>query len=433
VKLLPNPRSLPWYTLAASVLVCFGVWRWAEAILLPSNTHAAQTKGVPIGNNSDLYPRWLGTRELLLHHRDPYGAEVTREIQIGFYGRPIDPLNPRDRPFRESFVYPLYVVFFMAPAAALPFALAVDLFQWLLLFALAVSVPLWMYAVGFRPGRVVAVSGMVLVISSLPAVMEFHMQNLAGLVIFFLAAAAASAVRNWLALSGFLLALATTKPDISGLMIIWLLLWACGRWRERKRLVWSFVGTMAALFMAAEMLSPHWVGRFLTAVREYPRYGGDPSILQVFLPSALARLTAAALLCFLFVMCWRWRKAPAGTAEFGWALACVASVTLAVLPKLAAYNQPLLIPALLVLLEHREAISKARLFSRALTKGVLACLLWQWGTALILALGSLLISPSRLQVAAGVPEYTLLALPPITLLAVLANVGAGVHARAAST
>lgn len=421
----------PWFALTASLLVCLGVWRWAETILIPSNTQVAQTKKIPIGNNSDLYPRWLGTRELLLHHRDPYGAEVTREIQIGFYGRPIDPLNPRDFPFRESFVYPVYVAFLMAPAATLPFALAAQVFRWLLLFALALSVPLWMHAVGFRPRRLLAFTGMVLAVSSLPAVMEFHMQNLAALVILFLAAAAAAAARNWLALSGFLLALATTRPDISLLMIAWLLLWATGRWRERKRLVWSFAATMAALFIGSEMVSPHWVGKFLMAVREYPKHGGDPIILQLFLP-VLAKLIAGALLCILSALCWRWRKAPAGTTQFGWALAWVASVTLAVIPKLAAYNQPLLIPALLVLLVHREAIWKARLLPRALAKGVLMCLLWQWGTAVILALCSLLVQPSSLQIAAGVPEYTLLALPPITLLAVVANVGARVPARAAS-
>jgi hypothetical protein len=101
-------------------------------------------------------------------------------------------------------------------------------------------------------------------------------------------------------------------------------------------------------------------------------------------------------------------------------MAWLATVTLAVIPKLAAYNQPLLMPALLVLLAHRRVILKGFL-PRVLTKGVLACLLWQWVTAAILAVGSLLLGPSRIRVAAGVPEYTLLALPPLTLLAVVAT------------
>jgi len=29
-------------------------------------------------------------RELLLHHRDPYGAEVSREIQVAYYGHALD-------------------------------------------------------------------------------------------------------------------------------------------------------------------------------------------------------------------------------------------------------------------------------------------------------------------------------------------------------
>src|ERR1700683_986511 len=36
---------------------------------------------------TDLYPRWYGARELLLHHRDPYSADVTREIQLAYEGR----------------------------------------------------------------------------------------------------------------------------------------------------------------------------------------------------------------------------------------------------------------------------------------------------------------------------------------------------------
>lgn len=43
--------------------------------------------GFPERNFSDLFPRWLGTRELLLHGRDPYSPEITGEIQQGYYGR----------------------------------------------------------------------------------------------------------------------------------------------------------------------------------------------------------------------------------------------------------------------------------------------------------------------------------------------------------
>jgi len=419
VKLDLAGRNGRWLVLAASLLVCFGVWRWAGTILVPEFTAQAVAKGRPIGNNSDLYPRWLGTRELLLHGRDPYGADVTRQIQIGYYGRQLDPKKPADPIDQVAFAYPLYVVFLLAPSVNLSFASAAAIFRWAQLLGTACSVPLWMYAIGFRPPRLLVFSGMILSISTFSAVQEFHMQNLSALVILLLSAAAAAAVHKWLWLSGFLLALSTIKPQISGLLILWFMLWAAGRWRERKHLVWSFVGTMTGLVGAAEAVSPHWIGRFLKAAAEYQSYAANPSILQALLPSLLATLLAATLVILLAFRCWRWRESAAGSTDFGWALAWVSAVTLTILPKLAAYNQPLLILALLVLVANYEFIGKAGLLPRAFIKAAFGCQIWQWVAALVLALASLPIPAARLHSAAEVPLYTWLSLTPITLLAVI--------------
>jgi hypothetical protein len=418
VKLGSDGRYVPHLVLAVSLLICFGVWRWAEGFAAPAYTAHALSEGKPIGNNSDLYPRWLGAREALLHGRDPYSAALTREFQTGFYGRPLNPQSPTDPTDQVAFAYPLYVIFLLAPTVTLPFRTAMEVFRWLLLGAIACSVPLWMYAIGFRPRRLLVVSGMVLAVSTFPAVQEFYMQNLTALVLLLLAAAAAALRRGWLVLSGFLVALSTIKPQLSGLLVLWLMLWAIGRWRERKRIVWSFVATMAVLLVASEWVSPHWIGRFLTAVQEYQAYAADPSILQALLPSVLAKAFSMALLVFLLALCWRWRKAPAGSQEFGWALAWASTVTLAVIPKLAAYNQLLLIPALLVLLAQRENIWRAGLVPRSLVKGAFACQAWQWTAALMLSLCSLLIPAAKLRSEAELPMYTSLASWPITLLAV---------------
>jgi Glycosyltransferase family 87 len=418
VKLNPQGRNFPPLVLAASLLVCFGMWRWAEDIAAPTYTAQALAEGRPIGNNSDLYPRWLGARELLLRGRDPYSAEVTREIQTGFYGRPLNPQSPSDPTDRVAFAYPLYVIFLFAPTVTLPFRTVLEMFRWLLLCAIGCSVPLWMYAVGFRARRLLVISGMVLAVGTFPAVQEFYLQNLTALVLLLLAGSAAATARGWLALSGFLLALSTIKPQLSGLLILWLVLWALGGWRERKWLIWSFVATIAVLLIASEVISPHWIARFLAATREYQAYAADPSIMQALLPSFLARLFSAALVGLLFALCWRWRKVPAGSEVFSWALAWVCTVTLAIIPKLAAYNQVLLIPAFLVLLAQREIIWKAGLIPRALVKCAFACQVWQWAAALTLSLSSLLIPAAKLRPAAQLPLYTSLASWPITLLAV---------------
>jgi hypothetical protein len=419
VRSSPKPSNWSWLALAASVLVCVGVWHWAQTILVPANTAKVIAAHRPIGNNSDLFARWLGARELLLHGRDPYSPEVTREIQTGFYGRPLDPANPSDPREQESFVYPLYVVFLLAPTVNLPFPVVAELFRWILLFSIALSAPLWMYAVGLRARWPVVVSAMLLAVGSYPSIEEYSQQNLTALVCLFLAAATASVVSNRLTLAGFLLAVSTVKPDTTLPVVLWLLAWALWS-RERRRLIWTFAATMAILWAAAQALSPGWPWRFLAAVRQYPRYGTDPSILQVLFPPLLAKLALAALVVFLCAVCWRWRKAAADSDGFGWMLALVTAATLVTIPKLAAYNQLLLIAPLLVLLRHRAQASG--LFARAFTKGAFACQIWQWSAALVLSILSLLVPPQRLLSLAQLPLCTWLALPPITLLGILISI-----------
>lgn len=403
--------------LIACLLVCFGVWRWAECILVPANTLAAQSKGIPIGNNSDLYPRWFGARELLLHHRDPYSAEVTAGIQRGFYGRELDPHNPSDPTDQVAFAYPVYVVFLLAPTLKLPFATVQTLSGWLLLFGIAASVPAWMYGMGLRARPLLVLSAMVLAISTYPAVLEFHMQNLAALVAILLAVAAAAATRNYFSFSGFLLALSTVKPQISALFMLTFLLWTTGNWRQRKRLVLSFAATLFALMLAGQIMLPHWIPEFVRAIRAYRTYATDPSILQFFFGPILSRIAAVALCWVPLVVSFRCRRCLVGSTNFGGVLAWAAIVTLIILP-VTVYNQVLIVPPLLLLLQRNKV---SGLLPRALTKVAFVCLGWQWMTAVILSICSLLISPGRLQFLARVPVWTLIALPPLTFLAIAAR------------
>ena len=120
------------FRLAFALLLAGSMWFYVQHVLIPHQQSEAALYGIPRGNLSDLYPRWLGARELLLHHRNPYSAEVTREIQAGYYGRPLDPALPHDPKDEQRFAYPAYVVFLLAPTITLPFAVAQKAFLWLL-------------------------------------------------------------------------------------------------------------------------------------------------------------------------------------------------------------------------------------------------------------------------------------------------------------
>src|SRR5205085_6307403 len=107
--------------LATAMLVCAGMWLYVDRVLIAHQKAESASLGIPRGNLSDLYPRWLGSRELLLHHRDPYSPEITREIQLGYYGRQLDPNRSNDPKDLQGFAYPVYVAFLLAPTVTSPF------------------------------------------------------------------------------------------------------------------------------------------------------------------------------------------------------------------------------------------------------------------------------------------------------------------------
>src|ERR1700722_18147 len=80
----------------ASLAVACSMWFYIDAILVRYQIADSAAHSRPRGNLSDLYPRWLGARELLLHGRNPYGNDITIEIQKGYFGRKLDPSLPND-------------------------------------------------------------------------------------------------------------------------------------------------------------------------------------------------------------------------------------------------------------------------------------------------------------------------------------------------
>lgn len=397
--------------LLLSVLMAAGVWFYVQRVLVPYQIADAAAHSRPRGSLSDLYPRWLGARELLLHHRDPYSPEITREIQIGYYGRPLDSNRPGDPKDEERFAYPVYVVFLLAPTVTVPFPVLRTVFKFALAVLVALSVLLWLHALGWRPPRTVLGILLVLTVGSFAAVQGIKLQQLSLLVAALLAAGAALLVSGQLFLAGVFLALATIKPQLIALLAAWLVLWTFSNWRERQNLFWGFLLSVLLLAGGGEYVLPGWIGRFAHGLVAYESYTGGHSLLD-----ELATRTGGALLTVLFLVstaatCWRLRRFPADSPAFRLAFALVLTVTVVVVPMVAPYNQLLLLPAVFVIVRSWRPLWTRNWLSRAACVIAAGIVFWPWLASLGLVLASLVLPAASVQRAWAVPLWTSLEIP----------------------
>ena len=407
--------------LLLALLFAGSMWFYVQRVLVPYQKADAAAHARPRGNLSDLYPRWLGSRELLLRHRNPYSAEVTRDIQAGYYGRPLDPNRagepgvdePKDQ---QGFAYPLHVVFLLAPTVGLPFPEVQAGFRWLLIALTLASIFLWLRVLRWRPSATVTAILIVLTFGSYAVVQGIKLQQLTLVVSALLAGCAAALVAGYFSFAGFLLALATIKPQLALPLAGWLLLWAVSDWKKRQVFAWSFGLTMAIFFAASEYVLPGWFGQFRAAVAAYRQYtGGAGSLLDVLATPVLGKILAAAAVLAVVIMGWKVRRASHDSEAFSTMLALVLAVTLVIVPSFAPYNQVLLLPAVfLIARSWKDLWGRDSLTRMACGLGLLV-VGWPWLASCGLMLASRFVSPSSLQRAWAVPLYTSLGIPLVVL------------------
>lgn len=386
-------------------------WFYVDRILRAQQIADAAVHSRPRGNLSDLYPRWLGARELLRHGRNPYSAEITHEIQQGYYGRPLDPARPDDPKDQQGFAYPAYVVFLLAPTVDLSFDAVQIGFRWLLVGLAAVSVLLWLRVLGWRASLGTALIFIVLMLGWLPMVQGIKLQQLSLLVAGLLAACGACLAGGWLVCAGGLLALATIKPQLTWPLVLWLLLWAVSEWRLRRRFVFGFGLVMLLLLGGAQLVLPGWLRMFIAAIGQYHRYTQNQSVL-VWLFGSLAGRTLEALSVFVCAICvWPLRREPATSQAFGRALGLVLALTVVIVPMFAPYNQVLLAPAILALVRSESSgdpVLPAIRLARAVG-GIL--LVWPWIATVGLSLTLVWLTPALRQRVWPVPFYSNFMMP----------------------
>ena len=395
-----------------ALLSAGSMWFYVRRVLVAHQLADAAALHRPRAILSDLYPRWLGARELLLHHRDPYSPEVTRDIQIGYYGRPLDPSRPNDPTDQQGFAYPVYVVFLLAPTIKLPFAVIQPVFRWLLVGLIATTLWAWMRFLQWRPSRPTWVTLLALTLGSFAAVQGILLQQLTVVVGALIAVCFVAVLDGQLLLGGILLAIATIKPQLVWPIAGWLSFWALSDWKERKGLVWGLGITATALIAGGEIVLPGWIGRFREAIVAYRQYTATQSVFERLTSPTIGTIINLFVLLALALVCWRMRKASLESAQFAITSSLVLAATVVIVSSVAPYNQILLLPAVLILLKNWSTLWSSSPLTRVASVIGSAFILWPWLSTLALLLASPLVPSETLQKAWAAPLYTSLAIPP---------------------
>jgi hypothetical protein len=388
--------------LSPSLALCLAVLGAASMVyyhqrwFLPRSNAALAARGLGSGHSfgNDFYPVWLSSRALLSRKQNPYSPEITKEIQIGLYGRPLDTHSAGNPADQRMFVHPVFTDLLFWPASLFPFnAVRIVVFCALLALTIA-SVPLWLQAMGWNlQWKWVAVI-LLLTLSSYSALEGLYAGQLGLLVAFLLAATLASMTREKFLLAGILLGLTMMKPQVTSLATLYLLLWASQDWPRRKNLIVGLLSTALVLVGTSLAVLPDWISSWLQSVLAYRRYTTPPLVREVvisFLPGRIAApltilLTVIAVAMSLLLI-WQNRKADLHSSRFWLTFSLLLSITTVVLlPGQAVYDHLILIPALFLIWRERHQLQNSAKVPRLLLGVAAIVFVWPWMTAFALLL-----------------------------------------------
>jgi hypothetical protein len=163
-----------------------------------------------------------------------------------------------------------------------------------------------------------------------------------------------------LVLSGILFALATVKPQLVIIPLVWMLLWSLTGWKERKGFVLGFGGAIALLILLGQAAVPGWPRFFLQGLLAYGNYTDSSGVLVILFGKTLGYLLTFTLIVPVIVIAYRARRVGSEEPGFLFTCALVFCAANSCQPWLAApFNQFLLIPALILLFRERALVQYA--------------------------------------------------------------------------
>lgn len=289
---------------------------------------------------TDLLPIYVGTG-IALHRHDPYSASVVQTIDQQYYGHTLSAGEAIARD-NMGFAYPLPIVLLFAPFAALPWKTACSLYFLLSLLSTILIAMIWPRVLGIRLPRPSLAILLLATLACWPTLWALRLENIVLSVSASVALGLYALQRDHRVAAGILVSLSSLKPQVSLLLVVWLILWAIST--RQRRFLASFTATSLLLLAGSFALLPRWISDWQEGLIQYQRYTRVRPILPLPLAAGLA-LTLAFVL-------FRNRNSAANSQAFRVSVAVCLSGMLSIAPFswTHTYDYILLAPACLLVL-----------------------------------------------------------------------------------
>lgn len=297
----------------------------------------------PGGN--DFLARWNGARYWLVKGISPYDEQVSRDTQLKIYGHLADPSKGEDK---SHFVYPLTSMIFFGPFGLLDYPLARALWMTLVelsMFFLAIvairladwKVPLW------KTGILIFFS--LLWYHSMRTIVLGQFASINALLIA-LALILIKSKQDFVA--GLVLSLSIAKPQMSFLILPYVLFWALSV--KRWEVWWGIFSGLIIQLGITLALMPDWLTQMIRQVLDYPSYTNTGSALSIIanaMPGVSRQVNLFLNVIFIgyLLLEWvlSWRK---DVRHFIWTALMTLVITNLVVIRTATTNYLMLLPAL---------------------------------------------------------------------------------------
>jgi hypothetical protein len=297
---------------------------------------------------NDFLARWSNGCALIWSGENPYSDEVTERTQIRMFDRPARPGEDL-----AAYSYPLYALFFFWPLCFIrTYPLAQAIWMTLMLYVLLAGVVLAMRVVRWRPSSWLWGITMIWAVLNYPHARALILGQMATLVFLALAVTLWALGRERDGLAGALLAITTIKPQMSFLLVPWILWWAA--WRRRWGVWRGFGLAMVLLAGVSFLLVPTWAGDFLEDLRNYEvvsatRYHSLTWIVvRHFLGWGPVAEAIGVGAFALYALLEAWRERRVGWSGFLWTTGLILILTNFVAPRTATTHYTMLLLPLFV-------------------------------------------------------------------------------------